>query len=135
MRRIANRLTVVFGAGCLGGLLNSIAVWAFGFYGITKMLGVRMAPSLSSAWLYPRLIWGGMWGFLFILPVLRNSILKRGLLLSLGPTLVQLFVIFPYKTHHGTMGMGLGALMPAFVIVCNAVWGITVAVWLRYIRE
>jgi hypothetical protein len=135
MRRIANRLTVVFGAGCLGGLLNSIAVWTFGFYGITKMLGVRMAPSLSSAWLYPRLIWGGMWGLLFFLPVLRNSILKRGLLLSLGPTLVQLFVIFPYKTHHGAMGMGLGALMPVFVIVCNAVWGITVAVWLRYIRE
>jgi hypothetical protein len=50
--------TMVFSAGCLGGLANSIAVWVFGVIGITTALGVAIAPSISPAWLYPRIVWG-----------------------------------------------------------------------------
>jgi len=135
MKKLAKRLTVIFAAGCLGGLANSLAVWLFGAYGVTKTLGVRIAPDLSPVWLYPRLVWGGIWGLLFLLPVFRNSVLKRGLLLSLGPTIIQLFVVFPYKADQGMMGMGLGALTPLLVFVFNAIWGITVAVWLRFVGE
>ena len=135
MKKLAKRLTVIFAAGCLGGLANSLAVWLFGAYGVTKTLGVRIAPDLSPVWLYPRLVWGGIWGLLFLLPVFRSSVLKRGLLLSLGPTIIQLFVVFPYKADQGMMGMGLGALTPLLVFVFNAIWGITVAVWLRFVGE
>ncbi len=135
MKKLAKRLTVIFSAGCLGGLANSLAVWLFGAYGVTKSLGVRIAPDLSPIWLYPRLVWGGIWGLLFLLPVFRNSVLKRGLLLSLGPTIIQLFVVFPYKADQGMMGMGLGALTPLLVFVFNAIWGITVAIWLRFVGE
>jgi len=135
MKKLAKRLTVIFAAGCLGGLANSLAVWLFGAYGVTKTLGVRIAPDLSPVWLYPRLVWGGIWGLLFLLPVFRSSALKRGLLLSLGPTIIQLFVVFPYKADQGMMGMGLGALTPLLVFVFNAIWGITVAIWLRYVGE
>ena len=135
MKKLAKRLTLIFAAGCLGGLANSLAVWLFGAYGVTKTLGVRIAPDLSPAWLYPRLVWGGIWGLLFLLPVFRSSVLKRGLLLSLGPTIIQLFVVFPYKADQGMMGMGLGALTPLLVFVFNAIWGITVAIWLRFVGE
>ena len=135
MKKLAKRLTVIFSAGCLGGLANSLAVWLFGAYGVTKCLGVRIAPDLSPVWLYPRLVWGGIWGLLFVLPVFRNSVLKRGLLLSLGPTIIQLFVVFPYKADQGMMGMGLGALTPLLVFVFNAIWGVTVAIWLRFVGE
>ncbi len=135
MKKLAKRLTVIFAAGCLGGLANSLAVWLFGAYGVTKSLGVRIAPDLSPAWLYPRLVWGGIWGLVFLLPVFRSSVLKRGLLLSLGPTIIQLFVVFPYKADQGMMGMGLGALTPLLVFVFNAIWGITVAIWLRFVGE
>jgi len=135
MKKLAKRLTVIFAAGCLGGLANSLAVWLFGAYGVTKSLGVRIAPDLSPVWLYPRLVWGGIWGLLFLLPVFRSSVLKRGLLLSLGPTIIQLFVVFPYKADQGMMGMGLGALTPLLVLVFNAIWGITVAIWLRFVGE
>jgi hypothetical protein len=135
MKKLAKRLTVIFAAGCLGGLANSLAVWLFGTYGVTKSLGVRIAPDLSPVWLYPRLVWGGIWGLLFLLPVFPNSVLKRGLLLSLGPTIIQLFVVFPYKADQGMMGMGLGALTPLLVFVFNAIWGITVAIWLRFVGE
>jgi hypothetical protein len=135
MKKLAKRLTVIFAAGCLGGLANSLAVWLFGAYGVTKTLGVRIAPDLSPVWLYPRLVWGGIWGLLFLLPVFRSSVLKRGLLLSLGPTIIQLFVVFPYKADQGMMGMGLGALTPLLVLAFNAIWGITVAIWLRFVGE
>jgi hypothetical protein len=135
MKKLAKRLTVIFAAGCLGGLANSLAVWLFGAYGVTKSLGVRIAPDLSPVWIYPRLVWGGIWGLLFLLPVFRSSVLKRGLLLSLGPTIIQLFVVFPYKADQGMMGMGLGALTPLLVFVFNAIWGITVAIWLRFVGE
>ncbi len=135
MKKLAKRLTVIFAAGCLGGLANSLAVWLFGAYGVTKTLGVRIAPDLSPVWLYPRLVWGGIWGLLFLLPVFRSSVLKRGLLLSLGPTIIQLFVVFPYKADQGMMGMGLGVLTPLLVFVFNTIWGITVAIWLRFVGE
>ena len=135
MKKLAKRLTVIFAAGCLGGLANSLAVWLFGAYGVTKTLGVRIAPDLSPIWLYPRLVWGGIWGLLFLLPVFRSSVLKRGLLLSLGPTIIQLFVVFPYKADQGMLGMGIGALTPLLVFVFNAIWGITVAIWLRFVGE
>jgi hypothetical protein len=135
MKKLAKRLTVIFAAGCLGGLANSLAVWLFGAYGVTKTLGVHITPDLSPVWLYPRLVWGGIWGLLFLLPVFRSSVLKRGLLLSLGPTIIQLFVVFPYKADQGVMGMGLGALTPLLVFVFNAIWGLTVAIWLRFVGE
>lgn len=135
MRTFAKRMTLVFSAGCLGGLANSAAAWVFGAYGITQAAGVQLAPNLSAGWLYPRLIWGGVWGLLFLLPAFRNSPFKRGLLLSLGPTLIQLFVVFPYEAKQGMLGMGLGALTPLFVFVFNAVWGVVAAIWIRYVGE
>ena len=135
MKGIAKRMTMAFGSGCIGGVTGSLAAWLAGLYGITKSLGVIMAPALSPEWLYPRLVWGGVWGFLFLLPMLRKSVLRRGVILSVGPTLVQLFVLYPHKEGLGVMGMGLGALTPLFVIAFNAVWGITAALWLRFAGE
>ena len=55
----------------------------------------------------------------------------RGLIFSLDPTLVQLFVVFPMKVNKGVMGLDLGALTPVAVVVFNAIRGITAAIWLR----
>ena len=126
---------MAFGAGVVGGLANSLVVWLFGIYGFTTRLGVGIAPALTLKWLYPRLVWGGIWGFLFLLPIFRNSIFKRGLLISLGPSIMQISYFFPYKAHAGYLGMGLGALTPVFVLLFNAVWGIMAALWLNYLKH
>ena len=131
MGNLARKISMVFGAGCLGGLVNSLAVWLFGLYGITAAFGVKIAPQLSAPWLYPRIVWGGIWGFLFLLPLMQRNFLTRGLIFSLGPTLVQLFVVFPMKANKGLMGLDLGSLTPLAVVVFNAVWGVTAAIWLR----
>lgn len=135
MNDLARRLSLYFSAGCLGGLINSLAVWLFGVLGITSALGVNIAPALTPAWLYPRLVWGGLWGFAFLIPLLKVSRLTKGLILSLGPTLVQLFVVFPLKANKGAMGLELGMLTPVLVILFNAVWGISAAMLLKTTGE
>ncbi len=125
-------LSLVFAAGALGGLLNGLAVWFCGWIGLTGALGVKIAPPLTAPMLYPRLVWGGIWGALFLLPLWRRSIWRRGFIFSLGPTLVQLFIVFPIKAHKGVAGLDLGYLTPLFVIGFNAVWGWVAAAWLKW---
>ena len=132
MNNLVRNVSLVFAAGVLGALLNSLAVWAFGEFGISAALGVKIAPKLTPAFLYPRLVWGGIWGVLFLLPLLQRSIWSRGFIYSLGPTLVQLFVVFPIKANKGVMGLELGMLTPLLVVVFNAIWGWTAAIWLRW---
>ena len=132
MNNLAKKLSLVFAAGAFGGLLNSLAVWIFGVIGITSALGVKIAPALSPPWLYPRLVWGGIWGILFLLPLMQKRYLYRGLIFSIGPTLVQLFIVFPVKASKGIMGLDLGLLTPLFVFVFNAIWGLAAAIWLRW---
>lgn len=131
MKSFIRKLSLVFAAGALGGLVNSTVIWLFGRAGITAELGVKLAPALTPAWLYPRLVWGGIWGILFLLPLAQNRPFQQGLLISLGPTIVQLFVIFPYQLNKGMMGLDLGTLTPVFVLFFNAVWGVAAALWLR----
>jgi hypothetical protein len=127
-----NKILVFFAAGCLGALANSIAVWLFGYYGITSSLGVSISPSLTPNWLYPRVVWGGLWGFLFVLPFLKSKLLLKGTLLSLLPTVVQLFVVFPFKAHKGMAGLDLGLYTPLFVVFFNWVWGVVTAFTIKY---
>ncbi len=134
MAQFLRSVSLVFAAGVFGALLNSVAAWLFGAFGVTAALGIKMAPALTPEWLYPRLVWGGLWGVLFLLPVLRDAPVLRGLLWSVGPTLVQLFVVFPLKAHKGTAGLDLGIMTPLLVVVLNAIWGIAAALWL-YVTE
>lgn len=128
--RHCQRLSLVFAAGCLGALVNSLTVWLFGVAGLTRALGVGIAPALTPAWLYPRIVWGGLWGALFLLPRPDLVWWLRGLLFSLGPTAVQLFIVFPLKADKGMGGLALGALTPLLVLFFNAVWGVVAAWWL-----
>lgn len=131
MNGTLKKFSLVFAAGCFGGLINSLAVWISGEAGITSLLGVAIAPRLSAAWLYPRVVWGGIWAILFMLPFMRRRLFSKGLILSLGPSLAQLFVVFPFQAGKGVMGLELGLLTPLLVLAFNAVWGLAAAIWLR----
>lgn len=126
------KLLICFAAGCLGGLANSIAVWLVGSLGIAKSLGVSIAPALTPDWLYPRIVWGGIWGFLFLLTIMKSKTIARATLFSFFPTLVQLFIIFPFKANKGMAGIDLGLLTPAFVVVYNWVWGVVTALAIKF---
>lgn len=127
-----NKILVFFAAGCLGALANSIAVWLFGEIGITSSLGVSISPSLTPQWLYPRVVWGGLWGILFVLPICKANLVLKGTILSLFPTLVQLFVVFPFKAHKGMAGLELGIYTPLFVLFFNWIWGVVAALTIKF---
>lgn len=129
MRGLVGEVSLAFAAGCLGGLVSSLALWAAGNWGLTGLIGVKLAPTLTPGWLYPRLIWGGLWGLLLAVSLFRRRPLTRALFWSLGPSLVQLFIIYPNQTPHGLMGLELGMLTPLVVLAANALWGLTAVGW------
>ncbi len=135
MNLSVKNLSLVFVAGLVGGLLNCLAVWLFGVLGIPQALGVQIAPPLTTVLLYSKLVWGGIWGVLFLIPLGQLSLPLRGLLFSLGPSLVQLFVVFPYQAQKGTMGLQLGALTPLFVLIYNVIWGVPAGLWLQWTQR
>ncbi len=125
---ISNKINNAFTAGAFGGLVNSIAVWAVGALGVSEILKVNISPELTKSFIYPKIIIGGAWGVLLFLPILRKKVFLKGVVLSFGPTLTQLFIIFPFKTSQGILGLELGKLTPLLVFLFNSVWGIS-AVW------
>ncbi len=128
-------LTAVFAAGCFGGLINGLAVWLFGLVKITALFRVQLAPALTPEFLYPRIVWGGLWGLIFLLPKPQGDHLRRGLIFSLAPSLVQLLVVFPLKSGGNWLGLKLGYLTPVFVLLFNAIWGLAAGIWLTMAKE
>ena len=126
------RVLIFFAAGCLGAFVNSLVVWLFGDLGITKSFGVSISPALTSSWLYPRIVWGGIWGLLFFLPMFNSKPFSKGTILSLFPTIVQLFIVFPYKAKKGMAGIELGVFTPALVFVFNWIWGVVTSLTIKY---
>jgi hypothetical protein len=121
-----NRIGVAFAAGSAGGLATVITFALFVTLHITDSLGANLpAPTLAD--LYRMVVWGGIFGFLFLSPVMTGSIVKRGLIFGLAPSIVQLFIVFPFKLHVGMLGMALGPLTPVFVLIFNSVWGLVTA--------
>jgi hypothetical protein len=131
-KRAMKRALIFFAAGCLGALVNSLVVWLFGEIGINKLFGVSIAPALTASWLYPRIVWGGIWGFLFFFPLLDSKPFSKGAVLSLFPTMVQLFIVFPFKVKKGVAGIELGVLTPVLVFVFNWVWGVVTSLTISY---
>lgn len=135
MVEIFRHLSVCFTGGVFGGLMNALFVWGLGALGVTAFLGMDIAPAWTLPWLYQRLVWGGIWGVLFVVPVMTRSVWARGALLGVFPTLVQLLVVFPNVLDKGVFGLDLGALTPAYVLVANSVWGTAAAFWMTCAQE
>ncbi|MDO3378918.1 hypothetical protein [Geoalkalibacter halelectricus] len=135
MERKGALLATCFTAGLLGGLAYSLALWASGHWGLTAAAGVQLAPAFTLPWLYPNLIWGGLWGLLYFFPVAsyrhRQHWIRKGLWISLAPALYQLFFLYPHVYHQGLMGLELGNFTPLFVLLFHFVWGATTGVFTR----
>lgn len=121
----------VFGAGCLGGLVMCVVMWLFSRYGITQSLQVNLGGSVSPHWMSPRIVWGGLWGLLFLISVFSSNLFARSFIIALIPTLVQLFVFYPFYEGKGVAGLSLGLLTPFLVFFFYWVWALATAIALR----
>lgn len=130
-----NKLSLSFAAGSVGGVLSALLMFLCGALGLMESYGVKMAPILSSAWLYERTVWGGLWGLLFALPWLdKMNWLLAAVTCSILPILAQLFVVYPLVNNDGLMGSKLGEHTVYFVILFAVVWGVLSSFWLRLSR-
>jgi hypothetical protein len=121
------RFGMAYFGGAVGALASSVALWIAARAGLTALLDVSISPSLSWAWLQSRLLFGSLWGLGYPLVLRRaRSPVRAGLLLSLAPSLAQLFWFLPDQ-GHGMLGVKLGALTCVVVLGANAVWGWTLA--------
>jgi hypothetical protein len=122
------RISSAYVGGLLGALVDSFNIWFLGKIGFTALIGVGLSPAFTPAWLYPRLVWGGIWGLILLLPYLKGRTVARGMVMSLAPTATMFFMVFP-AMGKGTFGIEFGALTPVLVLLLNFIWGIVASYW------
>ena len=125
-------LSLTFSAGAVGGLANALVIWFFGFKGINQMLGVNIAPKITTTLIYSKVVWGGLWGLLFVFAMTPDMLFLKAALISLAPTAVQLLYVFPKDPAAGLYGLKLGKLTPLMVVFFNLVWAIAAATWIYF---
>jgi len=127
MKAVRN-ISLVFTGGAIGAFIDSFNIWFMGKVGISDLIGITMKPEFTAPWLYKRMIWGGIWMLLLLIPVLKNRLYLRGMLFSLVPSAMMLFMVLP-SMGKGLLGLGFGPLMPVVVIGLNLIYGIVASWW------
>lgn len=139
MSPFLRRIGSCFAAGSFGALVSTWLAWRLSVLGVPHKLGVALASGWSAPFPCQRIVWGGLWGFLFAVPLwrsgFRDGVFSRGILFGLIPTFFQLLYVFPFQQGKGMLGLGFGVLTPAFVLFYNAVWGLCTALWLYAAKE
>jgi len=124
------KISAAFTGGALGGFVDSFNIWFMGKAGISDLIGLTMKPEFSAPWLYQRMIWGGIWMLLLLLPLLKKKVLQRGCLFSLLPSAMMLFMVLP-EMGKGMLGLGFGLVTPLVVIGLNCIYGMVASLWYR----
>lgn len=117
-----------FTGGAIGGLVDSVNIWVMGKVGISDLIGVGMQPEFTAPWLYQRMIWGGIWMLLLLLPLWPGRTAARGMLFSLLPSAMMLFLVFP-SMGKGLLGLGFGSMTPVVVVGLNLIYGLVASYW------
>lgn len=136
VRFFAGFLSCAFAAGAVGGVVNFLLPVAFRYAHIFSLTGVNIAPGFEKAELYHKIVWGGIWGLLFMFPLVRfvRYRLAAAAVYGLFPSLCMIFVVFPLQLHAGIGGIELGVLMPVYVLFFNTVgWSIPAYFWFSFV--
>jgi hypothetical protein len=120
------RAALYFAAAALGGLAVVLTAWAFGQIGIADALGLPLKPGLDKNFIYRMMVWGGIWGMLFLIPVPIRPLWLKGLIMTLAPVLAA-FLIFIPMAGGQPFALQWGILAPFYIYVVNAPWGLVTA--------
>lgn len=126
--KLLRNLSLAFTGGAIGAFVDSVNIWLMGTSGISDIIGISMKPTFTTPWLYKRMIWGGIWMLLLVLPILKNRICLRGILFSLAPSSMMIFIVLP-AMKPGDFGTGFGMMMPAVVLLLNFIYGTVASTW------
>ncbi len=127
---ILRKLSAAYAGGASGALVALAILWLLGRAGVLSSVDIALRADLSTAGLYRLLAWGGIWGFLFLLPLWKSAPVGRGALFSLAPTAAILLVFYP-RIGKGYLGFEYGVLTPVLIVLLGFLWGIFSAFWYR----
>ncbi|GJP43037.1 hypothetical protein CLOM_g3121 [Closterium sp. NIES-68] len=135
-RPTPSRAAIAFSSGAIGGLCVGLAVPLLAAAGFMELLGVAIHPQLTPPFVYQKVVWGGLWGFILLIPFNASALARGTLFGALGPGLAQLLIVFPLKETPGSIaGLSLGPLTPLLVLFLNAfVWGVPSALAYSLLR-
>lgn len=118
-----------YAAGTAGALAEGGAVWVLRQFAVSAGFAAQLAGAQHGG-LYARLVWAGLFGLLFALPMLRSSLLLRGVLVGSLVALLQALII-PLLQHAG---LHLLAWSTLWLWLASVVWGIAAAAVLRLLQ-
>lgn len=126
--RVFRRLSLAFAAGGVGVIVLIAFLWLLRESGAMASLGLKMpAPKLPD-FLYSRIVWGGIWAFLFVLPVMTRQWLLRGLVVGVLASLASIFYFNPaWKSAPFTFVI--------VIFVANSIWGVAASGWYRAVSR
>lgn len=123
---LLQRAALYFAAAAVGGLAAVLTAWAFGQIGVADLFGVKIKPALAKGLIYKQMVWGGIWGLIFLLPVNVKPLWVKGLLMTLFPVIAAVVLVLPMR-GNGFLGLQLGVLAPVYIYLINIPWGLVTA--------
>lgn len=120
------KAALYYAAASLGGLAVALTAWVLGSIGVPEALGVALKPALQKATIYRLMVWGGIWGLIFLLPIVLKPLWLKALVFTLAPVLVALLVVVPMRGGELLL-LDKGALAPFYIYLINIPWGLITA--------
>ena len=120
------RAALYYAAASLGGLAVVLTAWSLGQIGVAEALGVAIEPALDLPWIYRLVVWGGLWGVIFLLPLKLEPLWLKALVLTLAPVLAALVIFAPMR-GGALFALDRGALAPLYIYLINIPWGLATA--------
>jgi hypothetical protein len=116
------RALLLYGAGSLSALAQALIGFGLSEAGVFALAHTTLTPGVSSASIYLKLVWGGLWALAALFPGMSRL---RGwqamLFLSLVPSVAQLLYFMP-QSGAGWFGLAHGYGTPFVVLALNALW-------------
>ncbi len=135
MKALAKKLSATYASGSFGALIACFVTWFCVTYHWFDRWEIDLHPPFGAAWLSSRVTLGGLGGFLFLLPFFKRLPFIRGILLSLIPSAIHLFVVYPLMMNKGMLGADLGKNTLWFTLASGGIWGLGTELWLTIIGE
>jgi hypothetical protein len=120
------RTALYYAAASPGGLAVVLSAWVRGQIGEADRPGVAIKPKLEPTWVYRAMVWGGLWGLIFLVPIKIEPLWLKGALLTLAPILAA-FVYFIPMRGPAMFALDKGALAPPYIHVSNLPWDLLTA--------
>lgn len=127
MQNWSRQLALCFSAGSVGALAKNGAVFVCARFAISAGLVSHLTNAQYPSGFYARIVWGGLAAFLFLLPLVRNSWVMRGLFWGAVAAVLQIFVV--PLLEHATVHFALVPVLSILALTC--IWGLATAIALR----